>query len=78
MIVMSNIVALAAPNDDRDWNGLVDANGNLQDTAISTEGTAILVDAKTGKILYSDESNLPMHPASITKINDSSIGTGKR
>lgn len=68
-VVLSNIVsASAAPVKERPWDKYVAGNGVLRESAVASAETAILVDAKSGKILFGKNENSVMQPASITKI----------
>lgn len=58
--------ALALESKDRDWDEFA-VGGQLKDSATSTE-YAVLMDAHTGKVLYEENANEILPPASITKI----------
>jgi D-alanyl-D-alanine carboxypeptidase len=51
----------------RDWSKKVGADGSLLPTAIKGD-SAILIDAKTGKVLFEKDADEPRYPASTTKI----------
>ena len=64
--VLLDETAFAAESKERDWDRLV-RGGELRDS--STESSyAVLLDAHTGKVLYSENPNSRRYPASITKI----------
>ncbi len=56
--------------------------GHVGDVAVAAPKAAIVVDAETGKILYSDQADATRHPASLTKMMTlymlfTSINTGR-
>lgn len=60
--------ALAAPPPaPRDWDKLA-PEGELLDTALASVQSSILVDARTGKVLFEKNADEQRAPASLTKI----------
>lgn len=69
ILLSSPVSTYAAPNDSKDKK-TAEATTTAKDKyGLSiTAKTAILMDAKTGTVLYEKKSNKKMYPASITKV----------
>lgn len=66
-IIMSLGIAYAEPGA-RDWSGWVTDEDQLKHAAVNSADCAMLVDIRSGRILYQKSAYNSMHPASITKI----------